>query len=300
MKIATTTSKFGAADSKPLDYLREHGVEVILNPFERKLTVPETLEFLADKDGVVAGLELLDESVLKQLPNLKAIARVGIGMDNVDIDFAKSKNIKVSNTPDEPTKAVAEATLTACLNLLRCTTAQNQDMHEKKWNKVIGESLDACPVLIVGFGRIGQKTASLFAAFGADIKVYDPNIKQCEYPLVELHEGLRFAKVVSLHAGGSAQIIGADEVNVMQEGAYLLNSARGSLVDEQALTKALRDNKLAGAWFDVFWEEPYSGPLTEFPNVILTPHTGTYTRQCRLNMELSAAKNILRDLGIQQ
>jgi D-3-phosphoglycerate dehydrogenase len=302
LRVAIGPSSFGEADRAPLDALERSGVEIVPNPFGRRLTEDETIAHLREVDGLVAGLEPLTERVLAANPRLKAIARVGIGMDNVDHAAAAARQVRVSNTPDEPARAVAELTVTALLALLRQLVPSDAALRAGGWKKIIGRGVAEETVLIVGFGRIGRRVAELLVPFGCRILVTDPALTPDNLPtgveLVALADGLRRATVVSLHAGGRAQLLGTAELESMPTGALLLNSARGELVDEAALVAALESGHLGGAWFDVFWQEPYTGPLAKAPNVILTPHVGTYTRECRLGMETTAVRNLLRDLGL--
>jgi len=302
MKVAISTSSFATADSAPLDLLHAKGVNVISNPFSRKLTEDEIINHLEGVDGLVAGLEPLNNSVFTQCPQLKAIARVGIGMDNVDMEAADKADILVSNTPDGPTDAVAEMTLSAALALSRDILYSNTTLHNKEWKKSIGLSLKHAKVLFIGYGRIGRKAAELFCALGSQIMIYDPvvdiNDMKLGEKLVELKEGFATADIITLHAGGNKSILTTTEFEQMQNGVIILNSARGELIDEKALITALDSGKVASAWLDVFSEEPYTGKLTEYEQVLLTPHISTYTIQCRRDMEITAVNNLLRDLGI--
>ncbi|MCX8130829.1 MAG: hydroxyacid dehydrogenase [Clostridia bacterium] len=301
--VAIGASSFAVEDDTPLRLLIDSGVEVRNNTYGRRLTEEETIQHLRGVDGLLAGLEPLNKNVLSASPELKAIARIGIGMTNVDIVEAKERGIKVSNTPDGPTKAVAEMTLTAALALCRKLTVENSLLHQGRWEKHISSSLDGAKVLIIGYGRIGRRTGELFQVFGADILVVDPAVKPemlCNNErLVSLEEGLNEAQLISIHASGTDVLLGHREFELMKEGVILLNSARGELVDENALVRALDEERVSGAWFDAFWEEPYKGVLCRYEQVLLTPHVSTYTRECRLSMETEAVKNLLRDLGVR-
>ncbi|OPZ11156.1 MAG: (S)-sulfolactate dehydrogenase [candidate division BRC1 bacterium ADurb.BinA364] len=193
-------------------------------------------------------------------------------------------------------------TMAALLALLRGLPAANARMHAGEWPKTIGLGLGGTKVLLVGYGRIGRRVGRLLRAFGAVVLVCDPHVDASALRdgeiKVELGEGLRQAEAVSLHASGEQTLLGGAEIASMRDGAFLLNSARGELVDEAALAAALRSGKLAGAWFDAFWREPYQGELLDLDNALLTPHMCTYTRQCRLDMETQAVANLLRDLGV--
>jgi D-3-phosphoglycerate dehydrogenase / 2-oxoglutarate reductase len=302
MKVAISTSSFAASDSTPIEALEAKGVEVIQNPYGRKMTESEIIDHLQDVDGLLAGLEPLNENVFKCCPLLKAIARVGIGMDNVNLASAKRAGIKISNTPEGPTNAVAEMTVGAALALARNIMPANQALHEKKWSKSIGLGLKNTDVLVVGYGRIGRRAADLFHNFGSNIMVCDPLIKESEvdksFKLVGLQEGLQTAQIISLHAAGENQILTRNEFGLMKDGVMLLNSARGNLIEEQALIDALDSGKVASGWLDTFPSEPYSGRLTDYEQLILTPHMSTYSIQCRKDMEIAAVSNLLRDLAI--
>lgn len=304
-RVAVGPSSFADEDDAPLRLLASAGVEVVPNVWKRRLTESEIIGHLDGVDGLIAGLEPLNRRVMQSaLPRLKAIARVGIGMDNVDLAAARELGIKVSNTPDEPARAVAEMTLTALLALGRRLIPTNSALHAGRWEKSIGAGLTGATVLIVGCGRIGRQVADLLGAFGAQVLIADPYVDESTLRpgerLVSLPEGLAEADAISLHAGGTELLLGEEQFRSMKDGVILLNSARAQLVDEDALVAALERGKLRGAWFDVFWQEPYHGRLLAFEQVLLTPHIATYTRQCRLSMETAAVRNLLRDLGIAQ
>ncbi|MFC1524239.1 phosphoglycerate dehydrogenase [Thermodesulfobacteriota bacterium] len=302
IRVGITPSSFASSNPAPKIALESAGIEVIDNPYKRRLTEQEAFDYLSDKDGLVAGLEPLTQKVLENAKSLKAIARVGIGIENVDLDAAHNLGIKVSNTPDGPTNAVAEMTLTTALVLSRKLLKTNRKMHEGFWVKEIGKGLTGQKMLFVGYGRIGRATAQLMRTFGTEILVYDPFLNEQDLvdgeKAVSLEEGLPQADIISLHANSREIILGPEQFSMAKDGVILLNSARGELVDENAFIAALESGKVAAGWFDAFWQEPYKGRLLEFENVILTPHMGTYTEQCRLAMEMDAVNNLLRDLGL--
>lgn len=302
-RVAIGPSSFAEEDPSPLDLLARAGVEVRPNPFGRRLTEDETIAHLDGIDGLIAGLEPLNRKVLEACPSLKAIARVGIGMTNVDLEAARERGIAVSNTPEGPTDAVAEMTVAAMLCLCRRLVPSDAALHAGQWKKLIGSSLAGAVVLLVGYGRIGRRAAALLAPFQPELLVFDPYLDStadlgAATRVESLADGLRRADIVSLHAAGVDCILDAAAFDAMRDGVILLNSARGELVDEPALVRALESGRVAAAWFDAFAKEPYAGALTRFEQVLLTPHVGTYTRQCRLSMETAAVNHLLRDLGI--
>jgi len=251
---------------------------------------------------LIAGLETLDDEVMSQL-DLKVISRCGAGMSNVDLVAAKKHGITVCNAPDGPTNAVAELTLGCLLDLLRMIPQMNSDLHEGQWVKRVGGELKGKTVLIIGFGRIGKRLAELLVPFGVKILVVDPYIEKVEgsIQLLKLKEALPLADIVSLHVSGDECLLGEAEFGLMKKGVLLMNAGRGNLIDEGALIEALEKEIVAGAWMDVFVEEPYKGDLIKFPQVILTPHVGSYTGETRKSMEMEAAENLIAALkGIEQ
>lgn len=305
MKVAIGPSSFGDASKKPIELLEKYGIEIVPNPYGRRLTEEEIIKHLEGIDGLIAGLEPLNRKVLDaSKKSLKAIARVGIGMNNVDISYAESVGIKVSNTPDGPTESVAEMTLTALLCLIRIVPQTNSKLHQGEWKKFIGRSLTGLNVGIIGYGRIGRRFRSFLKGFSCNVYIYDPYLsdeivlENGDTRCRNLDELLEAADVISFHAAGAEEIIGANEIQKMKNGVVILNSARGELINEEALIAGLDSGKVQGVWLDAFWKEPYTGKLTQYDNVLLTPHVGTYTEQCRESMEVAAVNNILRDLGV--
>lgn len=296
MKVVVGASSFSDSSDKAINILLEKGIQVEKNPYKRKMTEVEIIKHLDGAHGLLAGLEPLNENVFKHAPQLRAIARIGIGMDNVDLTAAAKYEIRVSNTPDGPTQAVAEMTLTSLLVLLHQILQSNEDVHNGVWKKRIGYSIQGIKVLVVGYGHIGRRVAELLGSLGAEILIYDKY--NAAVSTCTLEEGLKQADVVTLHVSGNEEVIGRAEMEMMKEGTLLLNSARGMVVNEDALYENLQRGKIAGFWGDSLWQEPYSGKICECKNAILTPHICTYTTTCRESMETEAVENLMRDLGI--
>lgn len=301
-KVLTSPSSMGQCGSEPFDLLRENGYEVINNPYGRKLTEDEVIELAKDCVGIVAGVEPLTPRVMDALPNLKCISRVGVGMDNVDLDYAKQKDIIVVNTPDGPTRGVAELTLAMTLSLLRRIPQADAALHQRKWKKQIGNLFLDKKVGIIGLGRIGKSVAELFRGLKNPVIGYDPFAneawaKENGVELASFEEVLKQADILTLHVPGNkdkSPVIGEAELAMMKDGSFLINIARGGVVDETALYDALKDGKLAGAAIDVYTKEPYDGPLCDLDNIIMTPHLGSYAKEGKLQMEIDAVKNFIK------
>jgi D-3-phosphoglycerate dehydrogenase len=298
-KILLGPSSFAETDKTPLNRLLAAGYEVIDNPYKRKLTKNELFELLTpDVIGVVAGLEPFDREVLSH-SRLRVVSRVGSGITNVDLQAAAELGIEVCSTPNGPTAAVAELTLGALLSLLRMIPLMDRALHQGEWTKKIGVQLEGKTVAIIGFGRIGRRVAELLASFKVKLLVVDPYLTADavgDFIRLPLKEALTQADIVTLHSSGEECIIGEREFALMKAEVFILNVARGGLIAEEALVKALEDGKVAGAWLDTFKDEPYSGPLRKFHNVVLTPHVGSYTAECRWQMENEAVDNLLNYL----
>ena len=296
MKVLITTSTFSKFSNKPLLMLKNAGFEVINNPYNRKITQTELTPLLEGVQGVIAGLEKYDYNILLG-SKLKVISRCGSGVSNIDLDAAKKFNIVVYNTPDGPTQSVAELTIGCLLTLIRDVPRVNNLMHAGKWIKSTGHLLKDMKVLLIGFGNIGKTVARILHLIGAKILVYDPFVPDKDIPnhfiKVDLISGLKKANVITLHNSGEDLILGDKEFKLIKPGVYILNAARGGLIDERALEKSLISGKVAGAWLDTFKEEPYTGSLSKYNQVILTSHIGSYTIEGRNSMELKAVENLL-------
>lgn len=299
-RIAITTSSFAQFSDEPLRLLKEAGIEYVSNPFGRQLTEKEAIDLLSGCVGVAAGTEPLTARVMDALPHLKVISRCGAGMDNVDLKVATEKGIKVCNTPDGPTLAVAELTLAYALDLLRKITQMDREVRAGVWKKRMGNTLKGKKLGIIGFGRIGKAVASIFAPLGVEVAFNDPVVESNTYRKMTVGELLPWVDILSLHSsktGGECSLFTTEQLLAMKQGGWFINASRGGLVDEEALYDLLRSGHLAGAAIDVFEREPYEGPLRELDNVILTPHIGSYAKESRIQMEIDTVINLIESLN---
>jgi D-3-phosphoglycerate dehydrogenase len=300
LQVLISTSSFNLDNFSQLSDLKNAGVEVKLNPFAARLTEDQVIELLGtDTIGLIAGLEPLTKSVLQAAKSLKVIARVGTGLDSVDLATAKQLGITVLNTPDAPTKAVAEFTLAHILGLLRNVSQADRQIRSGVWKGLMGSLLETKTVGIVGFGRIGKRVATLLSAFGASVIISDAQVEQSDYPNVELDELCIKSDILSLHlpySEATHHIINEKHLNLMKKGSYILNISRGGLVDEEALLTALKSGHLAGAALDCFEQEPYEGELSKLETVQITAHMGSYARETRDLMEREASQLLVNAL----
>ena len=305
--VFVTLSTFSEYDQAPLERLKESGYPYRINGSGKRMTPAEVIEMAGDCTGLIAGVEPYSEETLSQLPHLKCISRVGVGIDSIDQEACEKRRIAILNTPDEPAIAVAELTTGCILSLLRRLHTLTDFTRSRQWKRIPGNLLQGKRVGIIGLGRIGRRVAKLLQAFGAWIVAYDPVqdlhwARENGVVYVTLETLLGTADVICLHASGGDGTfrMGDVELGMMKKGSLLINMARGNMVDDVALAQALMGGTLAGAALDVYPEEPYSGPLCDCQEIILTPHEATLTIETRVAMEEHAVENLIAYLNKNQ
>lgn len=297
--VLITTSSFNA---KLLAFIQSSGLSTVLNPYKRKLTEAEVNDLIQKfrPVGMIAGVEPLTRETLVKAPFLKAISRCGIGMDSVDLEAANEQEILVTNTPDAPTIPVAELTIGMILAALRSTHLSDSSIRIGNWERPMGSLLYDKTVGIIGCGRIGSYVAKILSSFGCQVVGFDPFLNTHSHiKLLTFEKLLQVADIVTLHipyTDSNHHIINSDSIALMKKGALLINAARGGLIDETALVAALQSKSLSGAAIDCFESEPYTGPLCQVNNAVLTAHIGSYATEGRLIMEQQAADNLLNSL----
>jgi len=301
MRVLITTIPFASVSSRPLDILRDAGIEPVVNPLGRKPTESELCDMIRGFDLLIAGTEPITDRVMAAEPGLRIISRVGIGLDNVDLAAARQRGIAVTYTPDAPAPAVAELTIGLMLSLLRSVHTTNTGLRTTGWRRVMGRRLGLVTVGVIGAGRVGRRVMTLLSAFGSSVLANDlepardiPNVSWVGKD--ELYER---ADVISVHVPltpDTRNLIAAPQLSRMKSDAMLVNTARGGIINERDLAAALRAGRLAGVALDVFDDEPYSGELLGIDRCLLTCHMGSMSVDCRARMELEAAENVLRCL----
>lgn len=297
--IAITSTSFGKVSQEPEAILTQAGFTPRYVP--GPLSGEELVQALSGAVAAIIGTDPLTASDLEQLPDLKVLVRHGAGLDNVPLQAAFERGIRVANVPGASTNAVAELAVALMLALARHVPEAERSVRRGAWPRLIGTELGGKTCGIVGFGKIGQAVASRLSGFEMRLLTYDPYIDPDQAQalgarLVPLDELLASSDFVTLHLPLTAKtrhIIGRREISLMKPGAYLINTARGGLVDEEALAGALNQGRLAGAAIDVFAKEPPdpSNPLLTCERVLPTPHMGAYTTDALNQVSLRAAKN---------
>jgi D-3-phosphoglycerate dehydrogenase len=305
MKILIATYPFGETGRRPFEILEATGWELVANPYKRRLKAGEVVKHLPDVDAVIAGTEPYTAETLAGASRLKVICRVGIGLDNVDLDYCKRRGIMVTYTPEAPSDGVAELTVANILNLLRHIHESDRSVREQAWNRIMGLLVREVTIGILGVGRIGRRVIRLLEPFGAKILACDAEAGARGQSLpgsvtwCDVDRLLAESDIVSIHIPlnqKNQQFISRLRISRMKTGAMLINTSRGGVIDEEALVDALQQRHLGGAALDVFEKEPYDGSLIRMNNVVLTAHIGASARESRYLMELGAAEDCVRVL----
>ena len=286
--------------------LRDAGLEPRLAPKLGARTPAELKGLLNGAVGAIVSTDPFDADVLAGAPDLRVIARVGVGTDSIDLAAATRRGVVVTITPGANETTVAEHTIALMLALVRRICEQDGAIRRGEWNRTgphLPGSLHGRTVGLVGYGRIGRLVAQRLRGFDVRILATDPMVRTAGpgVELVDLTALLAESDVVSLHAPlepATAGLIGREEIRAMRSGAMLVNTARGGMVDEPALLDALRSGHLGGAALDVFADEPPAGnELLGLPNLVATAHVGGLSERSVDEMTRRATASVLAVLA---
>ena len=286
-KVLVTATTYGVNDPVLRMELEGSVGEVVYNTSGKPMSSEQLIRLLPGVDGYIAGLDAIDRTALDAADYLKVIARYGVGVDAVDLQAAQEKGIVVTNTPGANSSSVAELTVGLMIALLRNIPASIQATKSGEWSRLRGLSLEGKTVGLVGFGAIGKQVARRLIGFGCRVIAFDPEAYSAEavelgVELLPLADVVQRAEILSLHCpltGQPRAMVNADFLAKMKAGSYLVNTARGELVDEEALYTALQAGKLSGAALDVFSKQPpeADNPLLRLPRVLATPHMAAHS-----------------------
>lgn len=285
--------------------LIDAGFELVCNDTGEKLSYEDQLAMVKDAYAVIAGTEKYDAAMLEQCKDLRVIMRFGVGTDNFDLDAMRRLGINVGIIANH--NAVAEFALTLILSVMKNLPRFDAEVRRGGWGRFPMRELTGKTVGLVGFGRIGKRLAELLRGFKVDLLVYDPYVDAAAISAlgaksVALDELLGASDVVSLHlpaTEATRHTINADTLAKMKDGAYLVNTSRGALVDEAALVDALNSGKLSGAALDVYEKEPVTAgnPLFDLENTVLAPHVSALTYETNYNAGIICAESIISVLN---
>ncbi len=304
MKVLVT----GAGFCKPimkenLEYLASFADEVINYATPKPHTPEEIMSMWDGVDGIIAGVEPYTAQMLEKAPpTLKVISRYGVGFNSIDVDAARERGILVTNTPGANSMAVAELTIGLLLAVVRNIPSNSATVKEGKWERQMSIGLEGKTLGILGLGAIGRNVANAAKAFNMRVIAYDPfwpeqfaAEKQIERKDT-MEEVLKESDMVSLHLPATKEttdIINTSTIQCMRPGAYLVNAARGELVDLDAVYDALVSGQLSGYAADAFKQEPPEPhPIMSCPNAVFTAHTGAFTEQAAINMGRASIENL--------
>ena len=306
-KILITPKSFFRAKDKADEIFSQYDLEIVENNTGKTLTKQQMLELCSDVDGVIVGLDPMDKEVLRNARKLKAISKYGVGLDNIDLNVAQELGIKVRRAEGANTRSVAELAIGLFFALSRNIPKAVINVKDGRWDRAIGTEIGAKIVGIIGFGAIGRDVARMASGLDMEIMAYDPYFSDAELTkamdvkMTNMDEILEKADFITLHLPLNEEtnkIINSKTLSKMKQTAYLVNTARGELVDEDALYNALKNGIIAGAAQDVFSHEPpdKQNKLLALDNFILTPHIGAYTKEATERMVATSAKNLIEML----
>ena len=309
-RVLVSASHFDTLCKEAWTLLEQNGHEVVYDPTRSfpAYSYEELVPIIGDIDAAIIGMDVYNEAVFSIAPKLKAVAKFGVGVDNIDLEAAKQHGVKALNAPGQNSNAVAELTIGFILSLMRDVLSTHRALEDGNWPRPLGSELKGKTVGLLGFGAIARLVAKKLSCFDVDVQAYDIYMNE---PLAQ-SMGVRVAKtmdevittsdVVSLHIPVTADTHHLfDEAMFarMRRGSYLINAARGGLVDLDALCKALQSGQISGAALDAFEVEPLPKDAEIFRsgNVICTPHIGAETREAYNNVSLCVAQGIIDTLA---
>ncbi|MCS7129997.1 MAG: phosphoglycerate dehydrogenase [Archaeoglobaceae archaeon] len=286
-----------------VELMRKEGLQVDVKTGLKK---EEILNIIPNYEALIVRSQIkVDKEIIEKAKNLKIIGRAGVGVDNIDLETASQKGIIVVNAPGGNTISTAEHTIALLLALARKIPQAHLSMKDKKWDrkKFTGVELRGKTIGVIGLGRVGFEVAKRCKALEMNVLAYDPYIpperaQQIGVKLVDLQTLLKESDIITLHipkTKETAGLIKKEQIDMMKKGVMIVNTARGGLIDENALVEGLKSGKIAGVALDVYEKEPpdFSNPIFSFENVITTPHLGASTEEAQLSVGLIVAEDII-------
>jgi len=301
--LVTPVSLCKDKDSKLMRLLAQYADEIVFNPCGRPLKEDEFKDLTLGIAGIIAGVDYYTVEAIDGFPGtLKVISRYGVGYDRVDLKAAGEKGIAVAITPGANSQSVADLAMGLLLSVARRIPQLDRKVHDGEWAHIGGVELSGKTIGIIGLGAIGKAVAARAKGFSMKVISYDPYMdydyaKNNGIFCANFEELIEESDIITLHLPineNTKDIISRESINKMKDGAILINTARGGLMDEDAVYEALKDNKLYGLGIDAFSiEPPVNNPLLKLDNVIATPHIGANTTEASEKMGLLAVKNLI-------
>ena len=307
MKVLVTPRSYGKTNPTLFEQLKNAGLEVVRNETGGILDKETMKRLLSDCDGLIVGVDPVDAEVISAAPKLKAVAKYGVGVDNIDAAACQARGISVSRTVGANSTAVADYAMALILAVARKTVLIDSRCRQGDWKKITTQDLSGKTLGLLGLGAIGKKVAARAQGFDMKVMAYDPYWDEAYAAAQNIQKATaeeiyRQCDVISLHLPllpSTRNTIGQAELAMMKPNAILVNTARGGLIDENALLDALEGKKIYGAGIDAFEEEPPKDPRWfRLENVVLGSHCAASTVGASENMGKMATENLIRDLGL--
>jgi D-3-phosphoglycerate dehydrogenase / 2-oxoglutarate reductase len=294
--VAVTARSFRQVHGEHQELLRATGLPVRYAEADRPLGEDELVELVRGCWGLIVGVDPVSAAVLDAGP-LQVVVRFGSGTDNVDLEAARRRGVRVAATPGANARSVAELAIGLLLALARHLVLHDREVRSGSWSRHTGIELAGRRLGVVGYGAVGRQVAGIARAIGMEVAATDPMVREADVPLVDLETLLAASDAVTLHAplaDDTRGMIGAAELGRMQRQALLINTSRGGLVDERALAEALAAGRIRGAAFDTFEREPPEGSrLLELDNFVASPHAGGATVEAVTRAGVAAVRALL-------
>ncbi|MAS81245.1 MAG: dihydrofolate reductase [Legionellales bacterium] len=309
-RILISAPYFQPVLEKYLPVFDQYNLEPVVPEVTERLEEDELLEIIGDIDGAICGDDRFTAKVFNAAPRLSVISKWGTGIDSIDQSYAKQKQVKIFNSPNAFTNPVSDTVLGYILLFARQLHTMDLDVKNNIWEKRHLITLSECTLGIIGLGNIGRAIAHKAQPFGIQILAYDPRktsenfLTKTNTMLVPMDKLLSEADFITLNCDlndSSFHVLSTNEFDNMSKNPYIINAARGPLIDEKALVEALTNNKIKGAALDVFEEEPlpFDSPLRKLSNVLLAPHNSNSSPEAWDKVHKNTLDNLLEGLGLK-
>jgi D-3-phosphoglycerate dehydrogenase len=306
-RVLITSRSFGQVSEEPLNILKENGIEVDFQNDEYNEEKFQSI--IGNYDALIIGAHEFSPKAMEKAKKLKIICKHGAGLDNINLEAAKKYNIRVTNVPATNSNAVADLAFGLMLDVARKISFAASRVKDGLWERVIGTDVCYKTLGVIGFGAIAKNVAKRAGGFGMKVLAYDPYVTDLPdgFPhvsLVTFEDVIKQSDFISVHVplnDATRNLIGREQMEMMKKGAFIINTSRGGIVNEEALYEYLKNGHLAGAGLDVTEKEPPTGsPLLTLDNVTVVPHIGMYSKEAINAVSVICARNVVKMLNNEQ
>ncbi|KFO68842.1 hypothetical protein ER57_01255 [Smithella sp. SCADC] len=306
-RVLITSRSFGQVSEEPLNIFKENGIEVDFQNDEYNEEKFQSI--IGNYDALIIGAHEFSPKAMEKAKKLKIICKHGAGLDNINLEAAKKYNIRVTNVPATNSNAVADLAFGLMLDVARKISFAASRVKDGLWERVIGTDVCYKTLGVIGFGAIAKNVAKRAGGFGMKVLAYDPYVTDLPdgFPhvsLVTFEDVIKQSDFISVHVplnDATRNLIGREQMEMMKKGAFIINTSRGGIVNEEALYEYLKNGHLAGAGLDVTEKEPPTGsPLLTLDNVTVVPHIGMYSKEAINAVSVICARNVVKMLNNEQ